>query len=130
MSNQPADFRKALMAAPAARARWDDLTPLARRDFVSWIDAAKQPETRRRRIERACSMLADGKRRPCCFAIVPLDLHLALKAAPKAKTHWSGLASGARRDLIDWIETAKNKDVRKRRIDEACAMLAAGKHRP
>ena len=118
------------MAAPAARAQWDALTPLARRDFVSWIDAAKQPETRRRRIERACSMLADGKRRPCCYAIVPLDLHLALKAAPKAKTQWSGLASSARRDVIDWIETAKTKDVRRRRIDEACAMLAAGKHRP
>ena len=60
----PTDFRKALAAAPKAKAKWSDLTPIARRDFISWIDSAKQPETRRRRIERACSMLAAGKRRP------------------------------------------------------------------
>ena len=41
-----------------------DLTPVERRDFISWIDSDKQPETHRRRIEKACSMLAAGKRRP------------------------------------------------------------------
>ena len=60
----PVDLRKALAAAPVAKAQWRDLTPIARRDFISWIDSAKQPETRRRRIEKACSMLAVGKRRP------------------------------------------------------------------
>ena len=60
----PTDLRKALAAAPMAKAQWRDLTPIARRDFVSWIDSAKQPETRRRRIEKACSMLVAGKRRP------------------------------------------------------------------
>ena len=126
---EPTDLRKALASAPEAKARWDDLTPIARRDFISWIDAAKQAETRRKRIERACSMLVEGKRRPCCFSIVPLDLHLALKAAPKAKAYWSGLESDARRDFIDWIESAKNRDTRKRRIDATCTKLAAGKRR-
>lgn len=126
----PTDLRKALAAAPVAKAEWNDLTPIARRDFISWIDGAKQPETRRRRVERACDMLASGKRRPCCFSIVPLDLHLALKAAPKAKTQWSGLASTARRDFIDWIESAKQRETRSGRIDKACALLAAGKRRP
>ena len=60
----PTDLRKALAAAPMAKAQWRDLMPIARRDFISWIDSAKQPETRRRRIERAGSMLAAGKRRP------------------------------------------------------------------
>ena len=60
----PTDLRKALSATPMAKAQWRDLTPIARRDFISWIDSAKQPETRRRRIERACSILAAGKRRP------------------------------------------------------------------
>src|SRR5467141_4030207 len=83
----PTDLRQALAADPVAKAKWKDLTPIARRDFITWIDAAKQPETRRRRIERAGSMLAAGKRRPCCFTIVSLDLHLALKATPKAQ--WS-----------------------------------------
>ena len=60
----PTDLCKALAATPMAKAQWRDLTPIARRDFISWMDSAKEPETRRRRIERACSMLAAGKRRP------------------------------------------------------------------
>ena len=63
----PADLRKALAAAPKARALWSDITPIARRDWIHWIVSAKQPETRTRRIKNACSMLAAGKRRVCCF---------------------------------------------------------------
>lgn len=129
-SPMPTDFRKALAAAPGARAAWGDLTPIARRDFISWIDSAKQAETRKKRIARACSMLEDGKRRPCCYAVVPLDLHLALKASPKAKSQWSALDSDARRDFIAWIESAKERETRRRRVDTACAKLAAGKQHP
>jgi len=60
----PADLRKALAAAPMAKAQWSDLTPIERRDFISWMDSAKQPEAHKRRIEKACVMLAAGKRRP------------------------------------------------------------------
>ena len=64
----PSDLRNALAAAaPKARALWSDLTPIARRDWVHWITSAKQLETRARRIKNACSMLAAGKRRVCCF---------------------------------------------------------------
>jgi uncharacterized protein YdeI (YjbR/CyaY-like superfamily) len=64
----PADVRKALAAAaPKARDLWSDITPIARRDWIHWITSAKQVETRGRRIKNACSMLAAGKRRPCCF---------------------------------------------------------------
>jgi hypothetical protein len=64
----PTDIRKALAAAtPKARALWSDITPNARRDWIHWITSAKQAETRTRRIQNACSMLAAGKRRPCCF---------------------------------------------------------------
>jgi len=64
----PADLRKAFAAAaPKARALWSDITPNARRDWIQWISSAKQPETRARRIKNACSMLAAGKRRVCCF---------------------------------------------------------------
>lgn len=64
----PADLRKALAAATSkARAAWEDITPLARRDWVQWVTSAKQEETRARRIASACDMLAKGKRRPCCF---------------------------------------------------------------
>ena len=63
----PADFQRALAAAPKARALWSDITPIARRDWIHWITSAKQEETRKRRIKNACSMLAAGKRRVCCF---------------------------------------------------------------
>jgi hypothetical protein len=63
----PVDLRKALAAVPKARALWSDITPIARRDWIHWITSAKQSETRARRIKNACSMLAAGKRRVCCF---------------------------------------------------------------
>jgi hypothetical protein len=63
----PTDLRKALAAAPKARALWSDITPNARRDWIHWITSAKQAETRARRIKNGCSMLAAGKRRVCCF---------------------------------------------------------------
>jgi uncharacterized protein YdeI (YjbR/CyaY-like superfamily) len=126
----PKDLRKALAATPVAKARWRDLTPIARRDFISWIDSAKQPETRRRRIERACSMLAAGKRRPCCYSIVSLNLYTALAATPMAKAHWSDLTPIERRDFISWMDSAKQPEAHRRRIEKACVMLAAGKRRP
>jgi hypothetical protein len=64
----PSDVRKALAtAAPKAKKLWSDITPNARRDWIHWITSAKQSETRTRRIKNACSMLAAGKRRVCCF---------------------------------------------------------------
>jgi hypothetical protein len=63
----PADLQKALAASPKARALWSDITPIARTDWIHWIISAKQPETRARRVKNACSMLAAGKRRVCCF---------------------------------------------------------------
>lgn len=64
----PADLRAALATAePKARLMWEDITPIARRDWIHWVVSAKQAATRARRIKNACSMLAGGKRRPCCF---------------------------------------------------------------
>jgi hypothetical protein len=63
----PAELREALAAAPRAQATWTNITPMARRDWILWITSAKQDETRLIRIKKACSMLATGKRRVCCF---------------------------------------------------------------
>lgn len=122
----PTDLRKALAAAPLSETVWKDLTPIARRDFISWIESAKQPETRRRRIKKTGDMLANGKRRPCCYAIVPMNVYKALAASPKAKAQWKGLTPIARRDFVSWIDSAKQPETRKHRIEEACAMLASG----
>ena len=67
----PADVRTALAAAPEVRALWNDLTPLARNEWLCWIISVKKPETRKRHIERACSELLEGKRRPCCWPGCP-----------------------------------------------------------
>src|SRR5438105_15641549 len=93
----PTHLRKALAATPMAKTQWRDLTPIARRDFISWIDSAKQPETRRRRIERACSMLAAGKRRPYCYSIVFLDHNLEHTANPMGKAQGRDPKPNARR---------------------------------
>ena len=63
----PADLRAALAGAPKAKTLWAEITVLARRDWIHWIDSARQAETRARRIKNACSMLAGGKKRVCCF---------------------------------------------------------------
>ena len=63
----PPELRKALAAAPEAKAVWADITPAARHDWIAWITSAKREDTRTRRIANACDMLATGKRRVCCF---------------------------------------------------------------
>src|SRR3979411_3251057 len=62
-----ADLKKALTSDPQALAAWEDITPLARNEWICWIESAKKAETRSRRIEWGCSSLKDGKRRPCCW---------------------------------------------------------------
>jgi uncharacterized protein YdeI (YjbR/CyaY-like superfamily) len=126
----PASLHKALGAAPQAKARWKDLTPIARRDYVSWIESAKQPETRLRRIDKACSMLAAGKRRPCCYSIVSFNLYTALKAVPAAKAQWSVLTPIERRNFVAWMDSVPQPEAHRHRVEQACAMLAAGKRRP
>lgn len=63
----PEDVRKALSEDPKALAVWNDTTAVARRDWIYWITSGKKAETRVKRIEVACSKLAAGKRRACCF---------------------------------------------------------------
>lgn len=63
----PKDLEKALTQSPKAVALWNDITPLARWDWVRWIRAVKTPETRQKHIEVALSKLNKGMRRPCCF---------------------------------------------------------------
>jgi Bacteriocin-protection, YdeI or OmpD-Associated/Domain of unknown function (DUF1905) len=63
----PADVQAALAAVPQAHTLWLTITPTARWDWIRWIRATNHSDTRRRRIEVACSKLTAGLRRPCCF---------------------------------------------------------------
>ena len=61
------DLQAALRADPAVLALWAGLTPLGRNEFICWVEDAKQPKTRQRRIERTSEELLEGKKRPCCW---------------------------------------------------------------
>jgi len=64
----PDDLRQALDEAPAEiRETWEDITPMARWEWVRWVKATKNPDTRARRVEVSISKMESGKRRPCCF---------------------------------------------------------------
>lgn len=67
----PADLRKALLSDPEARAVWEDITELARNEWICWVISVKKPETRRLHIERVCTELKEGIRRPCCWPGCP-----------------------------------------------------------
>jgi len=64
----PMDLQKALISLPAALAVWEDITSLARNEWICWVISGKKAETRNIRIEKAISKLRDGMRRPCCWA--------------------------------------------------------------
>ncbi len=67
----PPDLKKALAADPEALNTWQDITPLARNEYICWIESAKKAETRTKRIEWGCENLREGKRRPCCWPGCP-----------------------------------------------------------
>ncbi len=64
----PVDLYSALKAVPRALATWNDITPMARRDWILWMITIKQIGTRKLHIKKACDMLSSGKRRVCCFS--------------------------------------------------------------
>lgn len=67
----PEDLRKALIATPKVSAAWNDLTPLARNEWICWVTSVKKEDTRKQHIERVCADLLKGKRRPCCWPGCP-----------------------------------------------------------
>jgi uncharacterized protein YdeI (YjbR/CyaY-like superfamily) len=65
------DIQKALISEPKALKLWEEITPLARNEWICWIISGKKAETRGIRIEKALSKLKGGMRRPCCWAGCP-----------------------------------------------------------
>lgn len=63
----PSDLRAALTADPEALALWEDLTPLARNEWICWVTSFKKDETRKEHVLRTVSELKEGMRRPCCW---------------------------------------------------------------
>jgi hypothetical protein len=64
----PQDLEAALAAAPEKiQDLWQAITPMARWEWVRWVNATRNPDTRKRRVEVTISKMKSGKRRPCCF---------------------------------------------------------------
>jgi hypothetical protein len=63
----PDDVQKALSTSPKAEELWNDITPMARWDWIRWVRAVKTPETRQKHLEVMLDKLNKGMRRPCCF---------------------------------------------------------------
>ncbi len=63
----PTDLQKALVVDHKALMAWEDITPLARNEWICWTLSVKMPETRKEHVTRVVSQLKEGKRRPCCW---------------------------------------------------------------
>jgi len=84
----PDDLRAALNCSPAAiQSLWNEITPLARREWVRWVTSAKQEVTRAKRIEVGMDKLSKGMRRPCCFP----GLNFVTKGLVPPEETWVGL---------------------------------------
>ena len=63
----PSDLKKAILSDKKSHNAWEDITPLARNEWICWVESAKKLETRNHRIARTRNELIEGKRRPCCW---------------------------------------------------------------
>ncbi|OGH58902.1 MAG: hypothetical protein A2725_04110 [Candidatus Magasanikbacteria bacterium RIFCSPHIGHO2_01_FULL_33_34] len=63
----PIDLRKALVSDIDLLEKWNDLTQLARNEWICWTISVKKIETRVKHIDRLCFEVNKGKRRPCCW---------------------------------------------------------------
>lgn len=69
--SMPADLRAAIVGNKKVYALWEDITPLARNEWICWVTSGKKAETRGIRIQKAISKMKGGMRRPCCWAGCP-----------------------------------------------------------
>jgi uncharacterized protein YdeI (YjbR/CyaY-like superfamily) len=64
----PQDMRKAIASIKSIQTLWDDITPLARNEWICWVTSGAKAETRGIRLEKMLSKMKGGMRRPCCWA--------------------------------------------------------------
>ncbi len=65
--NVPEDLKKALEVDTKSLNLWNELTPLARNEWICWVTLVKKQETRIHHIKRLVNEIKEGKRRPCCW---------------------------------------------------------------
>ncbi len=67
----PSDFHQAIESDEIVKSVWQDITPLARNEWICWVTSAKKIETRAHRIVVGMDKMRKGMRRPCCWAGCP-----------------------------------------------------------
>jgi len=67
----PADLQKGLTSNKEALLAWEDITPLARNEWICWTISVKKEDTRKDHVRRVVKELTEGMRRPCCWAGCP-----------------------------------------------------------
>lgn len=77
----PADLKQGLTSSKAVQAAWEDLTPLARNEWICWVTFVKRDETRKEHVRRTVEDLKKGKRRPCCWIGCPHRKDKAVSAS-------------------------------------------------
>lgn len=71
LHEMPQDLKKKLLSSIEALKTWEDITPVARNEWICWIESAKKKETREKRLNQGIDNLSEGKRRPCCWPGCP-----------------------------------------------------------
>lgn len=64
----PTDLKEVIVTNSKVLSLWEDITPLARNEWICWVTSGKKLETRDIRIKKAISKMNGGMRRPCCWA--------------------------------------------------------------
>lgn len=67
----PKDMREVLASNGDVLERWNDLTALARNEWICWVTIVRTSMTREKHLKRLCEDLRGGKRRPCCWPGCP-----------------------------------------------------------
>ena len=67
----PDELRAVLDADKPLNAKWNDLTSLARNEWICWLTSPKKQETRAAHLIRLQEEVVDGKRRPCSWPGCP-----------------------------------------------------------
>ncbi len=67
----PDELRAVLDADKPLNAKWNDLTSLARNEWICWLTSPKMQETRSMHLARLQEDILGGKRRPCCWPGCP-----------------------------------------------------------
>lgn len=67
----PDDLRETLISNPDVLEKWNNLTPLARNEWICYVTIPKKIETRNQHLVRVCEDIIEGHKRPCCWPGCP-----------------------------------------------------------